>query len=166
VRRRKSVACVTDPHNLSLSLTVFWDRNALLPTLLIAEDNTDLAQALRRKAESCGWTVTLCPDGAALVDALPALASPALLLIDVNMPRLNGIEAIERVAAAPRPDRMRIRFMTGGSDVNAAAARMIAEARNLDVGETLYKPLPMPRFTEVLESEARRLCGLDQSGGA
>lgn len=137
-----------------------------MPALLIAEDNADFAQALRRKAESCGWAVTLCPNGAALLDALPALTAPALLLIDVNMPRLNGIEAIGRIAAAPGPHRLRIRFMTGGSDVNAVAARMIAEARGLDVGDTLYKPLPMARFKEALEDEARRLCGFDRSDGA
>lgn len=137
-----------------------------MPALLIAEDNGAVAEALRRKAESCGWSVTLCPDGAELLAALPALPAPALLLIDVNMPRLNGIEAIERVADAPLPEPTRIRFMTGGADVNAAAARMIAEAKGLDVGETLYKPFPMSLFADMLASEATRFREMDRPDGA
>lgn len=138
-----------------------------MPRLLIAEDNADFAAALGRKAESCGWQVTLCRDGAELVAELATASPPALLLVDINMPELDGIEAIREIAAGSMSRGWRIRFMTGGPDVNAVAARMIAGAKDLNVGKSLFKPFSMARFAEELEREAALLAEMErpQPGG-
>jgi len=132
-----------------------------MPRLLIAEDNADFASALGRKAEGCGWQVTVCRDGTELVAELATSSPPALLLIDINMPELDGIEAIQQIAAGPMARGWRIRFMTGGPDVNAVAARMIAGARDLNVGKSLFKPFSMARFAEELDREAELLADME-----
>ena len=125
--------------------------------LVIAEDSPALAEALGQKAEDCGWDVRICRDGAELVSEVWNMTPPALLLIDINMPEVDGIQAIQNIAASPRAGDWRIRFMTGGASVNAAAARLIADSKGLDVGDCLFKPFTMRRFAEELDKESRAL---------
>lgn len=135
-------------------------RPAALRTVVIADDNEDLAQLLGRMAEKAGWQVHLCSTGQSLCDIAADLEGPALLIVDVNMPDGNGIDAIEQIAQMPHCQRFRVRFVTGGPDVSAVAARMIANARDMRCGVNLYKPLSMEAFGRVLAAEEKELSEL------
>ncbi|TLP55474.1 hypothetical protein FEE96_22385 [Parasedimentitalea maritima] len=50
------------------------------------------------------------------------------------MPEMDGIETIEGIVNQDR--KLRLRFMTGGSEPSMIAARMIAEASDLMVGRS------------------------------
>ena len=125
--------------------------------LIVADDNTDLARVFPTAATRAGWEVTLCPDGLTLVETVAGVEGPLLLLIDVNMPRMDGIELVGRLAADPRPERFRLRFITGSFSINAEAARRIATGRGLACGENLFKPLPLSAFAAMMEAERARL---------
>lgn len=129
--------------------------------LFIAEDNVDFANFLSTAATREGWQVVVCGNGKILLDALDKNHGPALLLVDVNMPNMDGIEVVGEVSALARP--FRIRFMTGGQMPSIVAASMIAKARDLSVGQSIFKPLPLARFQEILREEARELAKLDPS---
>ena len=68
-------------------------------TVLVADDN-DVAQRLcKRVLEKAGYTVLLAADGLEAVEV--ALAkNPALILMDVAMPGIDGVEAMRRIKAA------------------------------------------------------------------
>ena len=131
--------------------------------MVIADDNIELAQILGRVAERRGWQVQVCATGRALCEAAATLTAPALLVVDVNMPEGNGIDAIEKIARMPNSRRFRVRFLTGGPDVSAVAARMIANARDMNCGVNLYKPVSMATFNEVLTREEDELARLAES---
>ena len=69
-------------------------------TIVLAEDDSDqraiYAQCLRR----AGHVVWEAADGAQALDLVRAHA-PALLLLDIWMPILNGLEVLERLASSP-----------------------------------------------------------------
>lgn len=130
------------------------------PRLIVADDNTDLARIFETVAARAGWEATLCADGLSLLGAVAAIGGPLLLLIDVNMPRMDGIEIIARLAADPQPGRLRLRFITGGFAINAEAARSIALGRGLSCGACLFKPLPLASFAEMLEAERATLAAM------
>lgn len=119
--------------------------------LYIADDNPDFANFCAEVARREGWTVTICADGAELVETLRNESGPALLLVDIQMPVMDGIQAIEELSSIPRD--LRIRFVTGGPDSSALAARMIADARDMNVGRFLTKPLPMETLKQLLRCE-------------
>lgn len=123
--------------------------------LYIADDNTDFAKYVATVARSGGWTVVTCENGGTLLERLAAGDGPAFLLIDVNMPEMDGIEVIEGLAELDRP--LRIRFITGGTDAAIMAAKMIAQARNLTVGRNIYKPIEKHDLTTLLHEEAEVL---------
>jgi CheY-like chemotaxis protein len=95
-------------------------------TVLVADDN-DVAQRLcRRVLEKAGYNVLIAVDGLQAVEV--ALSQhPAMILMDVAMPGIDGIEAMRRIKAAI-PDQPiviasahsmasdRERFLAAGAD--------------------------------------------------
>ena len=64
--------------------------------VLLAEDDSATAQMYSLALESVGWEVQIARDGQSAVEA--ALAEPpSILLLDIEMPKLNGIEVLEEL---------------------------------------------------------------------
>ena len=107
--------------------------------LYIAHDNTEFCRFVRRVAEAEGWRTITCSNGRELALVVAAEDGPALLIVDINMPELDGIEVIEDLKKVKR--RLRVRFVTGGEMINALAARMISEAHGMQAGSFILKPI-------------------------
>src|SRR6188768_3343086 len=67
--------------------------------ILIAEDDRITRLSLARQLEAWGHTVTAAEDGQAAWEALSASAFD-IVITDWEMPRLSGVELIERIRAA------------------------------------------------------------------
>jgi CheY-like chemotaxis protein len=67
-------------------------------TVLVADDN-DVAQRLcRRVLEKAGYKVLIAADGLQAVE-IAMNQRPAMILMDVAMPGIDGIEAMKRIKA-------------------------------------------------------------------
>jgi CheY-like chemotaxis protein len=67
-------------------------------TVLVADDNEVAQRLCRRVLEKAGYNVLIAADGLQAVDV--ALAQrPAMILMDVAMPGIDGIEAMRRIKA-------------------------------------------------------------------
>lgn len=67
-----------------------------MPTILLADDHPDIRQALTIRLERSGFTVVPASNGLEVIEAATA-ATPALILMDLNMPDLDGIETTLRL---------------------------------------------------------------------
>ena len=65
-------------------------------SILVVDDDTDLRATLVAIAESHGFTVTEASDGL-VAKSMIALNKPDLILSDIKMPILNGIELLHFV---------------------------------------------------------------------
>ncbi|HSP08167.1 MAG TPA: response regulator [Candidatus Dormibacteraeota bacterium] len=95
-------------------------------TVLVADDN-DVAQRLcKRVLEKAGYTVLIAADGLQAVD-IALKQRPAMILMDVAMPGIDGLEAMRRIkqemptipiviASAHSMASDRERFLTAGAD--------------------------------------------------
>jgi CheY-like chemotaxis protein len=129
------------------------------PKLFVADDNLDFATFISTTAKRDGWEVATCANGGILIDKLLESHGPALLLIDINMPEMDGIEVIEELTELDRS--FRLRFMTGGTIPSIIAAGMIAKARNLSVGQSIFKPLDLKTLKDILHIEREALTKMD-----
>ncbi len=69
------------------------------PRVLVVEDDRAVRESLRRSLEFNGYAVRLAADGAEAL-AVIAEADPAVVVMDVMMPRLDGLEATRALRAA------------------------------------------------------------------
>jgi two-component system cell cycle response regulator CpdR len=88
-----------------------------MPRILLAEDDDSLRGFLSRALERAGYEVTACADGDEAATFLDEEWD--LLLTDIVMPGMDGIE-VARQAAARQPG-LRIMFITGFAAVALAA---------------------------------------------
>ena len=71
-----------------------------MKTILVVDDSPTVRQLVAMTLTQAGFGVVEAVDG---VDALAKLdASIAMILCDINMPRMNGLETIEKLRTDPR----------------------------------------------------------------
>ncbi len=97
--------------------------------ILLAEDDDVMRQYLVRALEKSGYSVAAVDRGTAALALLEAGDHFDLLLTDIVMPELDGIELAQK-AAILRPD-MRVMFITGFSAVSLRAGQTMPNARVL-----------------------------------
>ncbi|MCK9385624.1 MAG: response regulator [Nevskia sp.] len=73
------------------------------PRICIVDDDEAVGQALRLLVRSFGWQAESFPSALAFLAALQA--PPDCLLLDLNMPEMNGAELLESLAARGVPIR-------------------------------------------------------------
>jgi DNA-binding NarL/FixJ family response regulator len=89
--------------------------------ILLADDHTLVAEAIQRLLEPEFEVVGVVADGRSLVREACAL-KPDVVLVDLNMPLLNGLDASEQLKAA-NPG-MKIIVLTMNEDAEIAAQTM------------------------------------------
>ena len=72
---------------------------AAKPRVLVVDDDRAVRESLRRSLEFNGYAVALAGDGAEALAGIGG-ASPDVVVMDVMMPRLDGIEATRALRAA------------------------------------------------------------------
>ena len=104
--------------------------------ILIAEDDPAIAQLLEGEfSERLGATTQVIPNGALVTDAISE-RRPDLLVLDVALPGLSGLDVFDLVRSAPAYRGIPIVFLTANPDQARSAAgqpRVIAKPFDCDV---------------------------------
>lgn len=94
-------------------------RSVPLPTqperVVVVDDDDDLREFLRRLFEHEGYAVTALSDGRLALDAI-AVELPDLVVLDVEMPQLDGWEVLEAVRADEATAELPVILCTVRSD--------------------------------------------------
>ncbi len=72
-------------------------------TILVADDDEDIRDLVHFKLSQAGYTVRAVPDGLAAWDAFEA-ELPSLVVLDVMMPGLSGIDVLRKIRESDHPD--------------------------------------------------------------
>jgi two-component system chemotaxis response regulator CheY len=68
-------------------------------TIFVIDDSATILMSVRNNLEIAGFTVETAPDGAQALDKLKAGLKPDLIITDINMPNMNGLELIQHARA-------------------------------------------------------------------
>jgi two-component system CheB/CheR fusion protein len=118
------------------------------PAILLADDNVDAADVLAELLRAEGYPVRTAYDGQAALE-LAQHQRPAILLLDIGMPGLNGYELANRVRLLPWGEQAVVIAVTGwgeNQDDNQAL-RAGFDAR-------LVKPVDFNRLLGMLQRAA------------
>ena len=69
------------------------------PRVLVVEDDEEIALVLQRSLRLEGYEVRIAGDGEAALDQSAAF-NPDLVILDLGLPKLDGIEVARRLRAA------------------------------------------------------------------
>ena len=117
--------------------------------LLLAEDNALNQEVAVEILRDIGFVVEVVPDGVAALEAVTSSAPGqyALVLMDIQMPRMNGLEATRRIRALEDPEKR-------GIPIIAMTANAFEEDRRAasDAGMNgfVMKPIEVSRLVEAL----------------
>ena len=121
-----------------------------MPRLLIVDDNEQNRDMLSRRLQRRGFDVLLANDGEAGLEMARA-EKPDLILMDMNMPHLDGWEATRQVKAEPELASVPVIALT-------AHALEGDRERALEAGCADYhtKPVDFPKLMEQIEALLKR----------
>ena len=116
--------------------------------VLIVEDETRLREMLTRAVQEMGFSPTAAPNAEAALRLLDGRAFD-ILLVDLNLPGMGGLQFLEQ-ARARWPATQAI-ILTGFGDPEAAK-----QAIRLDVADFLTKPAPLGELEVALDRARNR----------
>jgi two-component system, chemotaxis family, chemotaxis protein CheY len=70
-------------------------------TIMIVDDSATMLMSVKNNLEIAGFTVITAEDGVKALSKLKGGSKPDLIITDVNMPNMDGMELIKNVRALP-----------------------------------------------------------------
>lgn len=123
------------------------DPPTIRPRVLIADDHSVVAEGLRSLLEKNYEVLGIVRDGRELLVEAPKL-NPDLIVLDIGMPLLNGLDAAGRLTAS-LPNAKFV-FLTMNDDPNLAAAALALGAVGYVLKHTAASEL-VKAISEVME---------------
>jgi CheY-like chemotaxis protein len=120
-------------------------------TILLVEDNETVADAVRETLEVKGWAVETCSDGTNALERIISEAHYDLLLLDYELPGVNGLELVQRARQLVHRSRTPI-IVLSATPVGPAA---------LKAGANEFLPKPQG-VSSLVETISRLLDAHDQ----
>lgn len=125
------------------------------PLVLIVDDASSYQKLLTKHFQNLGWDVAVAHNGQDALDKLPTLSAPTLFVVDVEMPRMDGLKLTSRLRALQQFDNTPIIMLT-------TRANLREKALELGVSEFLPKPYDQATLNEAV----RALCPSKDVAGA
>jgi putative two-component system response regulator len=123
------------------------------PSVLIVDDTADNLRLLKNMLNGEGYRIRIAPSGAFALRSILA-APPDLILLDIRMPGMDGLEVCRRLKEDDGTRDIPVIFIT-------ALASVEEESRGLNLGALDY--ITKPFSPDIVRARVRRL-GLAHSG--
>jgi len=117
-----------------------------VPRILLVEDNEMNRDMLSRRLQKKGYEVVVAVDGRQGV-ALAQSEAPALVLMDMSLPVLDGWEAARQLKASPATRAIPIIALTAHAMAGDREKALEAGCDDFDT-----KPVELPRLLEKIEA--------------
>lgn len=121
--------------------------------ILLVEDNPDDVRLTRRalKANGISNELVVANDGAAALEYLQRACAttdgvfPAVTLLDLNLPKIDGLEVLKRVRADARLRRLPIVILTSSKE-----EQDLIKSYDLGANSYIQKPVDFEQFTSAV----------------
>jgi two-component system response regulator len=128
-----------------------------LACIVLVEDNPDDAELAQRalRRNKIANNVMLFEDGAKILDYLygtgehqghPATDLPCLILLDLKLPKIDGLEVLQRIRSEERTKLIPVVVLT-----SSAEERDLVESYNLGANSYIRKPVDFEQFVSAVQ---------------
>ncbi|MFA5014634.1 MAG: response regulator [Actinomycetota bacterium] len=115
--------------------------------ILICEDEKDVIELLNNLLIKAGFEVYIAIDGKETIDKTKKI-KPDLLLLDIRMPKINGLEAAKMIRDFNR--EVKIIFLTGFQ-----SQELLKEAAKYDIFDYIVKTSSTKEILKVIQEAAK-----------
>ncbi len=129
------------------------------PEILVVEDEADIRELVRHVLEKDGFPVRVAADGETALREVRA-APPGLVLLDLMLPGLDGLEVCRRLRAQPDTAELPIIMLTARGEESDVVAGL-----NLGADDYVTKPFSPRVLLARLQAVIRRRQELEPSKG-
>jgi len=70
-------------------------------TIFVVDDSATILMSVKNNLEISGYTVHSATDGVLALEKLKSGLKPDLIITDINMPNMNGLELIQQLRTLP-----------------------------------------------------------------
>lgn len=113
--------------------------------VLVADDEAHIGRIIKIKLEQGPFRVSLAYDGTDAMEILESSGDVDVLVLDVMMPRMSGLEVLERIRTDPRWESLPCVILTA-----AGEASYEQEARALGATAFLTKPFSPKKLYSLI----------------
>ena len=117
-----------------------------MPKILLVEDNEMNRDMLSRRLTRNGFEIAIAVDGQQGVEKA-ASEKPDIILMDVSLPVMDGLEATRRIKADPATSAIPVIALTANALVEDREKAMAAGCNDYDT-----KPLELPRLLANIQA--------------
>jgi CheY-like chemotaxis protein len=126
--------------------------------ILLVEDNPDDADLTRRAFANCNIAnkLVVVQDGAEALDYLfaagawagrPAEDDPTLVLLDLKLPKINGLEVLRKLRNEPRTRLLPVIILT-----SSVEEQDVIRGYDLGCNSYIHKPVDFLQFNEAVRN--------------
>ncbi len=119
--------------------------------LLVIDDEPDIARFIGTVAEGLGYEVTVTTEAEEFIDAYNK-KNPDVIVVDVVMPNIDGIELVKYLAQAGCSARVLV--ISGYTERYLYNTKTLGEAFGLSSITAMRKPIELNQVEEFLSAEA------------
>ncbi len=123
----------------------------MVQKILLAEDDIQLIDMYRRKFELEGFEVFVAEDGRKALDLLATFV-PDLILLDIMMPKLNGLEVLRQIRQNPLKKDLLVVILTNLGNESTAEEIYKLGATDYIVKADMTPLEVVNRVKEILDS--------------
>ncbi|MFC1583925.1 response regulator [Fibrobacterota bacterium] len=111
--------------------------------ILLVDDDPDIVNLLKRKLKSKGFEIKAAKDGFSAGVFLQSF-SPAVMILDLKMPGLSGLDMIKSVRNLPGYSNQKILVLSGASEAE------IKKAMEMGADDYMQKPADMSQLVDKI----------------
>jgi two-component system alkaline phosphatase synthesis response regulator PhoP len=117
--------------------------------ILVVDDDPDLVESVAMKLESTDYRVDKAYDGQEAWDKIKA-ARPALVILDVMMPRKNGYELCNEIKSNPEYKDISVILLTAVADAVPDTSYTHIDGKNTLADDFVPKPIDLDKLLEIV----------------
>lgn len=120
--------------------------------ILVVDDDDDVREAVSSALDEEGYRVLVARDGADALEVIRGAPPPNLIVLDLTMPRMNGVEFRRRLSA--ELPNVKAPLLVMSADVEGRS-----KARSMGAAAFLQKPVRLKELFRAVDVQLRRTDG-------
>ncbi len=118
--------------------------------ILVVDDDPDLVESVGMKLESEGYKVAKAYDGVEAEEKIKE-EKPALIVLDVMMPRKNGYELCTQLKEASETEDIVVILLTAVADAVSSTSYTHMDGKNTPADDYIAKPIDLDDLMAIIK---------------